>query len=98
MTRTFEISGSGELPPTEVVLLRPASATHFFDFDQRYIELAFTLTPGGDPGEWTATVEAPTDDLGPAGWYMLFVIAETESLPGAPGQRVPSPARFIKFE
>ncbi|MEQ1729141.1 MAG: galactose oxidase early set domain-containing protein [Vicinamibacterales bacterium] len=76
-----------------VVLLRPASTTFGFDSSQRYIELNFTLG-AFDPAMGTQSVVAlaPADDLGPPGYYMLFVMSRI----GGPTQpRVPSVAQFI---
>lgn len=74
-----------------VVLLRPASLTHFFDCDQRYIELK--IVPGSQTGtEVDLQVISPSDDLGPSGWYTLHVVERTPT-----GTRVPSAAHFIRF-
>ena len=87
-----------------VVLLRPAAVTHHFDNDQRYIELAFsTENPMDDLSgpiprtEEDLRITAPDDTLGPAGYYMLFVI-ETDGLTQYEGHRVPSLAEFIKIQ
>lgn len=94
---TFNVGVVSELPPQKAVLLRPASVTHFFDVDQRYIELDVSFAPNG-PGEWSATVTSPTSDLGPAGWYMLFVLAPVEVLQGQPAMLAPSLAHFIRLK
>lgn len=96
-SQTFSVTVVHELPPQKVVLLRPASVTHFFDSDQRYIELSFSIVSGSGPGAWTLNVTSPTNDLGPDGWYMLFVLALTESQQGTPGIIAPSVAEFVKF-
>lgn len=89
-----------------VVLLRPAAVTHHWDADQRYIELAFSLIPGSTQVEGndvieSFTVNTPHKSLGPAGYYMLFVI-EDDLLGAAPctieGHRVPSVAHFIDIQ
>ena len=85
-----------ELPPgfsmERVVLLRPAAVTHHFDSDQRYIELAFTPpTPGIDA---QLVVTCPREDLGPPGWYMLFLVAKDP----ATNLLWPSIAHWIRFQ
>lgn len=77
--------------PDKVVLLRPASVTHFFDTDQRYVECAFTKTNTA-AGKWQLNVAAPTDDLAPNGWYMIFVV---EFDGGLSTRRVPSVGEFV---
>jgi hypothetical protein len=101
---TFEIT---VVAPAEdvfdrLVLLRPASVTHHFDADQRYIELQATITdvvysqpyPSG-PAMQTATlsVAAPDEMLAPQGYYMLFAVYQKPT----PGHRVPSVGQFIRF-
>jgi hypothetical protein len=88
---TYDIDVTTTVGPiTKVVLLRPAAVTHDFDNDQRYIELEFTTNLPG-PGPATVTIKAPTDDLGPPGWYLLFLI---ESGPCGPA---PSEGQFMHF-
>jgi len=72
------------------VLLRPGAMTHNFDFDQRYIELNATAIIS-TPGKSTYQITAPSDQLGPPGYYMLYVL-EVEN-----GKRAPSTARFIRL-
>ena len=105
LTPSFSVAVS--LPAADVlervVLLRPASVTHHFDADQRYIELAFDgvvtsfsqPSPPGPPimKEMTLTVEAPSEELAPQGWYMLFVIAHKSGS----DHRVPSIGQFVRF-
>jgi hypothetical protein len=57
----------------KVVLVRPGAVTHHFDADQRYIELDFSASTKV-AGPVTLTVTPPTDNLGPAGYYLLFVL------------------------
>ena len=77
------------------VLLRPAALTHHFDPDQRYIELEqhtiVSTQTGGTSTTYTISVPAPTSDLGPQGWYMLFAI-ESNGI-----QRVPSIGWFVRI-
>ena len=76
-----------------VVLLRPAAVTHHFDYDQRYIELKINnfVYNQWNPTDVEIHIESPQEDLGPAGYYMLFAL-EKEN-----GKRVPSEAVFIKL-
>ncbi len=51
------------------VLVRPASATHQSDPNQRLVNVGFTKTPTG------VSVTLPAErNLAPPGWYMLFVV------------------------
>jgi hypothetical protein len=64
-------------------LVKTGSATHSFDFDQRYLVPAFSQSGG------TVTVQAPANaTLAPPGNYMLFVFD---------GAGVPSVARIIRL-
>jgi len=75
-----------------VVLTRPAAVTHFFDNDQRYIELNI-LSQVTSPSAATLTVRSLEDHLGPPGWYMLWVIVT----PAGSTQRLPTHAEFVRF-
>ncbi|WP_328344336.1 kelch motif-containing protein [Streptomyces violaceus] len=67
---------------SRVRLLRPGSATHVTDFDQRSVALEFTRR-----GDGTLAARVPDDAaLVPPGWYMAVVIDE---------QGVPSPAVWV---
>ena len=62
-------SGTGDAI-TRVALLRAGSATHAFNPDQRYVELAFT-SQGGN----LLQVKAPPNrNIAPPGNYMLFLL------------------------
>jgi len=79
-----------------VVLLRPASTVFAFDTSQRYIELNFTPSDYSQAtGIEILNVSAPPEDLGPPGYYMLFVVSHLTS---APTVRVPSVAQFIRLK
>lgn len=68
---------------TRVSLLAPASVTHGFDMNQRYLSLSFSSTPG------SVSVQAPSGaDLAPPGYYMLFLV----NVAG-----VPSIGRFVQL-
>jgi hypothetical protein len=54
---------------TRVALIRPGSVTHADDFDQRYVDLAFT------PGVGVVTATAPpSGNYAPPGYYMLVIV------------------------
>ena len=76
-------------PILRVVLLRPAALTHHFDVDQRYIELEFSVSTQLDPPSLTVT--RPAEDLGPPGYYMLFIVIDNGTT------LVPSVAHWIRF-
>lgn len=67
-----------------VVLMRPGSVTHSFNFEQRLVRLRFKLE---DP---TIQVTAPWDPaIAPPGWYMLFLVDENG---------VPSKAAWVRLK
>ncbi|HZM01010.1 MAG TPA: galactose oxidase early set domain-containing protein [Planctomycetota bacterium] len=66
-----------------VVLIRSGSATHAFDMNQRYVELAFTPLAGSAHPNFSLTVQAPVDGYSaPPGYYLLFVV-DANDLPSA---------------
>jgi hypothetical protein len=80
------------------VLLRPGAVTHNYDADQRYVELDWRYEDGtqncvGNEGETRFWVRPPSEDQGPIGYYMLFVIEKDDPT----GRRAPSVARFIRM-
>jgi hypothetical protein len=79
---TFSIATPDAANVARVALLRPGSVTHAFDFEQRFVALAFAAdASGGLTVQMTGShAEAPP------GWYMLFLVS-------AGG--VPSKAAFI---
>ncbi len=87
---TYDIDVDTVGPITKVVLPRPAAVTQDFDDDQRYIELEFT-TSLSTPTSVRVTIKAPTDDLGPPGWYLLFLIQD------GPCGPAPSVGQFMHF-
>jgi hypothetical protein len=55
--------------------VRPGATTHADDFDQRYVNLSFTIGTG------TLTATAPENgSIAPPGYYML-VIVNTSGVP-----------------
>ncbi len=94
-TKVFEVEIANLKEGFEVervVLTRPAATTHFFDSDERYIELSFTSGPVVG-GAQTLTVAAMEDNLGPPGYYMLWVVTEDQ----ATGELVPTHAKLVTF-
>jgi galactose oxidase len=67
---------------TKVSLIAIGSATHAFDSNQRFLWLTFTRT------STALNVKAPTKNLAPPGYYMLFILD---------GNGVPSVGRMIRL-
>jgi uncharacterized protein YjdB len=66
---SFTITTSDASTITRVALVRPGATTHADDFDQRYVDLAFTL------GNGTIQATAPANgSLAPPGYYMLVIV------------------------
>ncbi len=79
----FQVSATPIEDIARVTLLRPASVTHWFDSEQRFIELGFTVD--GDELQ----VGAPcSGNFAPPGYYMMFVIDNA---------KVPSVAAWIQL-
>lgn len=64
-----------------VVLMRPGSSTHSFDFEQRYIALNYSAKVAGQVSATTP----PNSNVAPPGYYMVFIINKAG---------VPSVAKF----
>ena len=81
--QTFSISTPNAASISKVMLMRPGSNTHAFDFEQRLIYTYFTK------GSGTLSVTAPTTQgAAPPGYYMLFLL-DTNG--------VPSVAKFVQL-
>jgi hypothetical protein len=79
----FSVQMQSAAAVSKVALVKTGSATHSFDFDQRYLVPAFTQSGS------TVTVQAPANAaLAPPGNYLLFVF-------DAAG--VPSVARILRL-
>jgi hypothetical protein len=93
---TFEVTVENckpsEFTVSGVVLTRPGAVTHFFENDQRYIELQ-VLSQATSSGTVTLTIQSLEDNLGPPGWYMLWVIVTRVGST----QRLPTHAEFVRF-
>lgn len=84
----FTITCNALLSPRVVAkatLVRPASVTHHFDFDQRVIELVSDQAPQGN----AITVFSPAPGTAPRGWYMLFLVTDVG---------VPSVAAWVNLQ
>ncbi|MGQ0669744.1 MAG: galactose oxidase-like domain-containing protein, partial [Actinomycetota bacterium] len=79
----FTIATPDAADIARVALIKPGSATHGVNFDQRYVDLAFAA---GD-GELQATAPADGNEA-PPGWYMLFVVSSAG---------VPSVASWVQW-
>lgn len=78
----FDISTPEAADIARVVLIKPGSATHATDFEQRYVDLPFTVSAAG-----TLTATAPPNgNHAPPGPYMLFILTSTG---------IPSVATFV---
>jgi hypothetical protein len=65
----FKITTASASTITRVALIRPAATTHADDFDQRYVDLSFTI------GSGTITATAPANgNQAPPGYYMLVIV------------------------
>lgn len=71
-------------PGLKYVLIAPGSATHHFDYGQRYIELLWRA--GGDC-PYIEVMAPPTATMAPEGYYLLFRVVNG----------VPSVGRYVKL-
>jgi len=65
----FNISTANASTITRVALVRPGATTHADDFDQRYVDLTYTVGAGGIQ----ATAPANSSQA-PPGYYMLVIV------------------------
>lgn len=66
----FNISSPNAATITRVALIRPGATTHADNFDQRYVDLTFTLSAG------TVKATAPANgSVAPPGYYMLVIVS-----------------------
>ncbi len=71
----FSITTANASTIASVALVRPGATTHADDFDQRYVNLTYTI------GNGTLTATAPANgSIAPPGYYML-VIVNTSGVP-----------------
>jgi Domain of unknown function (DUF1929) len=82
---------SGSPIEVKAVLMRPASATHHFDFDQRYVEIDIS-PPQVSSGTQNLTLTWPLNEThAPPGFYMLFIVQT------AGGVSIPSVAATVQL-
>lgn len=86
---TFSLCVSNALDIEKVAMIRPASTTHGFDQNQRYVPLSFTKAYNPDRVVVTSPVSSAH---APPGDYMLFIIGSADS------DSVPSVAKWIRIE
>lgn len=75
-----------------IVLTRPGAVTHFFDNDQRYIELPIHIQ-ARDGADWVVKFDPLRENLGPAGMYLLWVVVTDTTN----NMRIPLHSTFIYF-
>jgi hypothetical protein len=76
-----------------VCLISPASATHHYDWDQRFLKLSYSQSPGFTN---RLTIMPPANsNIAQPGWYMLFI---NTSASASTGGRIPSIAKFVKLQ
>ena len=76
---TFGIATSGA-PATRAVLMAPGATTHANEMNARHVELAVSTAAGG------LSATAPTANVAPPGYYMLFLLTS---------DGIPSVARWV---
>ncbi len=85
----FAVTYQSASPIASAVLVRPGSATHAFDMEQRLIGLCGPSPQPPCIGSGTITVMSPPNgNVAPPGFYMLFLLD---------GAGVPSVARFVEL-
>jgi len=66
---TFNISTPDASTITRVALVRPSATTHANDFDQRYVDLTFTVGRG-----YIQATSPANGSIAPPGYYMLVLV------------------------
>lgn len=66
---TFNISTPDASTITRVALVRPSATTHANDFDQRYVDLTFTIGRG-----YIQATTPANGSIAPPGYYMLVIV------------------------
>ena len=85
----FSVTYTGTSAIASAVLMRPGSATHAFDMDQRLIGLCGPSPQPACTGSGTLSLNTPPNgNLAPPGFYMLFLLD---------GAGVPSKAQWIEL-
>ncbi len=74
-----------------VTLISPGSVTHHYDWDNRFVKLAFSVTTSNK----LSVVPPANGSVAPPGIYMLFV---TSTAAAGGGTRIPSVAAFVHLQ
>ena len=86
---SFSVTYTSTSPISSAVLVRPGSATHAFDMDQRLIGLCGPSPQPSCSGSGTLSLTTPPNgNIAPPGYYMLFLLDSAG---------VPSVANFIQI-
>jgi hypothetical protein len=86
---SFSVSYQSASPISSAVLIRPGSATHAFDMEQRLIGLCGPSPQPACTGSGTLNLTAPPNgNIAPPGFYMLFLLDSSG---------VPSKAQFVEL-
>jgi len=84
----FSVSYVSASPISSVVLVRPGSATHASDMEQRLIGLCGATSPCTASNNTLSLTTPPDGSIAPPGYYMLFLLDNAG---------VPSKASFIQL-
>ena len=84
----FSVSYTSTSPISSAVLIRPGSATHAENMEQRLIGLCGDTSPCSASGNTLSLTTPPDGSIAPPGYYMLFLLDSAG---------VPSKARFIQL-
>jgi hypothetical protein len=84
----FSVSYTSTSPISSAVLVRPGSATHTTDMEQRLIGLCGGTSPCNLSSNTLSLTTPPDGSIAPPGYYMLFLLDSAG---------VPSKARFIQI-
>jgi hypothetical protein len=86
----FSVSYTSASPIASAVLVRPGSATHAFDMEQRFVGLCGASPQPACTGAGTLSLTAPPNgNIAPPGYYMLFLLDSAG---------VPSKAGWVDLE
>ena len=70
----FSVSYTSTSPISSAVLIRPGSATHASDMEQRLIGLCGDTSPCSASGNTLSLTTPPDGSIAPPGYYMLFLL------------------------
>jgi hypothetical protein len=86
---SFSVNYTSVSPITSAVLIRPGSATHAYDMDQRLVGLCGPSPQPACSGSGTLSLTAPPNgNIAPPGYYMLFLVDSSG---------VPSKAQWVQL-